>query len=91
MITYYENYLYAFETSTIDNSVLTEKCLEIEQYLTNIVEAHHLDEDKTNNDPSNLIPLCPNHHQYWHSRYRHLVEDKVYSYIKEWKKKLSMA
>jgi len=36
MITYYENYLYAFETSTIDNSVLTEKCLEIEQYLTNI-------------------------------------------------------
>lgn len=58
---------------------------------SNIVEAHHLDEDKTNNDPSNLIPLCPNHHQYWNSRYRHLVEEIVYSYIKEWKKKLSMA
>jgi predicted nucleic acid-binding Zn ribbon protein len=57
---------------------------------SNIVEAHHLDEDKTNNDPSNLIPLCPNHHQYWHSRFRHLVEEKVYSYINEWKKKLSL-
>ena len=57
----------------------------------NIVEVHHLDEDRTNNDPSNLIPLCPNHHQYWHSRFRHLVENKVYSYIAEWKKTLPMA
>ncbi len=51
-----------------------------------IVDAHHLDEDKTNNDPSNLIPLCPTHHRYWHSRYRHLVEKSVYSYIESWKK-----
>jgi hypothetical protein len=56
-----------------------------------IVTVHHLDEDNKNNDPSNLIPLCPTHHQYWHSRYRHLVQDVVYCYIKEWKEKLSMA
>jgi hypothetical protein len=55
---------------------------------SNIVEVHHLDEDRTHNDPSNLIPLCPTHHQYWHSRYRHLVEEKVYYYINEWKKNL---
>lgn len=56
---------------------------------SNIVEAHHLDENRSNNDPSNLVPLCPTHHQYWHSRYRHLIEEKVYSYIKEWMSNLS--
>ena len=25
-------------------------------------EVHHIDEDPTNNDPLNLLPLCPNHH-----------------------------
>lgn len=50
----------------------------------NIVEVHHLDEDKTNNDPSNLIPLCPTHHQYWHSRFRPVIETDVRSYIEKW-------
>jgi hypothetical protein len=36
MITYYNNYLYAFETDTIDNTALMERCLEVEQYLTDI-------------------------------------------------------
>ena len=53
---------------------------------SNLVEVHHLDENHQNNDPSNLIPLCPTHHQYWHSRFKHLIEDKVLSYIKSWKK-----
>lgn len=52
---------------------------------SNIVEVHHLDSDRNNNDPSNLIPLCPTHHQYWHSKHRHLVENIVYSYIEKWK------
>lgn len=47
-----------------------------------IVEVHHLDGKKTNNNPNNLIPLCPTHHQYWHSRYKSLIEDKVYEYAK---------
>lgn len=25
-------------------------------------QVHHIDEDPSNNDPLNLIPLCPNHH-----------------------------
>jgi hypothetical protein len=52
-----------------------------------IVEVHHLDEDKTNNTPENLVPLCPTHHQYLHSRFKHLVIDKVREYITAWKNK----
>ena len=50
-----------------------------------IVEVHHLDHNKSNNIPSNLIPLCPTHHKYWHSRYRNLIEKKVIDYVKEFK------
>lgn len=51
-----------------------------------LVEVHHLDRNKENNHPSNLIPLCPTHHQYWHSRYRNIIEKTVLDYIQEWKK-----
>jgi hypothetical protein len=50
----------------------------------NIVEVHHLDENSSNNKPENLIPLCPTHHQYWHSRHKHLIEDIVMEYINNW-------
>ena len=53
----------------------------------NIVEVHHLDGNNANNDAANLIPMCSTHHQYWHSRYKNLVEDKVLDYIKNWLKK----
>lgn len=43
----------------------------------NIVEVHHYDENRNNNSPKNLIPLCPTHHQYLHSKFKHLVCDKV--------------
>lgn len=46
-----------------------------------IVEVHHLNENPNDNQPMNLIPLCPTHHQYWHSRYKHLVYGKVMQYI----------
>ena len=55
----------------------------------NIVAAHHLDENHQNNAPENLIPLCPTHHQYWHSKFRHLVEPTVREYIANWKKNYS--
>lgn len=51
-----------------------------------IVEVHHMDEDRTNNSPDNLIPLCPTHHQYWHSKHRHLVEGKIFEYLANWRK-----
>ena len=49
---------------------------------TNIVEVHHIDESKENNKPENLIPLCPTHHQYFHSRFKHEVKDKILNYQK---------
>lgn len=46
-----------------------------------IVEIHHMDEDHSNNEPSNLVPLCPTHHRYWHSKLRHKIEHQVMQYI----------
>lgn len=46
-----------------------------------IVEVHHLDGNRQNNDPLNLVPLCPNHHQVWHSNHRLLIEEEVLSYV----------
>lgn len=53
----------------------------------NIVEVHHLDENSTNNNPDNLIPLCPTHHQYWHSKFKHIVEATILNYIANWKER----
>lgn len=49
-----------------------------------IIEVHHNDCDKLNNDPKNLIPLCPNHHKMFHSRYRNLVSPLIEEYIKNY-------
>ena len=38
-----------------------------------IVEVHHLDENHNNNDISNLVPLCPNHHKMFHTK-KHRAE-----------------
>jgi hypothetical protein len=62
-----------------------KKCVICAEQL--IVEVHHLDENHENNVPSNLIPLCPTHHQYWHSRYKNMVEPQVLAYLQAWKQK----
>ncbi len=49
-----------------------------------IVSVHHLNEDHSDNRPENLIPLCPTHHQYFHSRYRYEVEPIIQSYLEDW-------
>lgn len=51
---------------------------------SNIVEVHHLNGQHDDNRPENLIPLCPTHHQYWHSKYKSLVYDRVMQYIETW-------
>ncbi len=48
-----------------------------------IVSVHHIDENHSNNDPKNLVPLCPTHHQYVHSRYRNEVQPIIDKYVKE--------
>ena len=55
-----------------------KQCIVCEEY--NIVEVHHFDNNHENDEPSNLIPLCPTHHKYIHSRHKILIKDKVNDY-----------
>ena len=48
----------------------------------NIVAVHHVNENHMDNRPENLVPLCPTHHQYMHSRHKVLIENVVEEYIK---------
>jgi hypothetical protein len=50
-----------------------------------VVEVHHMDENRENNQIDNLVPLCPTHHRYWHSRHRHIIADVVYGYVSQFK------
>jgi predicted HNH restriction endonuclease len=45
-----------------------------------IVSVHHYDENHNNNSIENLIPLCPTHHQYIHSKYKDEILNKVDEY-----------
>ena len=47
----------------------------------NIVAVHHYDHNHSNNDPANLVPLCPTHHQYVHSGFKNLVKEKIDLYV----------
>lgn len=42
-----------------------------------MVEVHHYDENNQNNSPENLVPICPTHHQYVHSRYKNEVQGQI--------------
>lgn len=70
---------------TIAFNYHARKCVVCDE--VRILDVHHLDENRANDNPSNLIPLCPTHHRYWHSRYKHLVEKQVLDYIEDWKNK----
>lgn len=50
-----------------------------------IVAVHHNDHNHYNNDPQNLIPMCPTHHQYVHSRWKNEVQPIIDKYIQQWK------
>lgn len=45
-----------------------------------IIAVHHYDNNHNNNEISNLIPLCPTHHCYIHSKYKDEIIDKVEEY-----------
>lgn len=46
-----------------------------------IVAVHHINEDHHDNRVENLVPLCPTHHQYVHSRYREEIQPIIDQYI----------
>ena len=52
----------------------------------NILDAHHIDRNKQNNVPENLVPLCPTHHRYCHSKFRKIVDEKIDKYLKRYRK-----
>ena len=54
-----------------------------------IVEVHHFDGNKKNNSLNNLIPICPTHHKYFHSKFRSEVEDKINLYKENFDKNLN--
>jgi hypothetical protein len=45
-----------------------------------MLDVHHFDNNKFNNEPNNLIPICATHHNYLHSKYRDEVIGKVIEY-----------
>lgn len=47
----------------------------------NMIAVHHLDENRDNKEPCNLCPLCLTHHGYMHSKFQHLIEDKVHMFV----------
>lgn len=50
-----------------------------------IVAVHHYDENHNNNDPKNLIPLCPTCHSCYHSKqFIDTVKPKIDSYVKKY-------
>lgn len=55
-----------------------------------IVAVHHYDENHENNSIDNLIPLCPTHHVYIHSKYKYEIIEKVEEFRKTVTKQLSL-
>lgn len=78
--TYFRTGLNASNYKTICFSNHKKECIICKE--NKIVAVHHYDENHENNKPENLVPMCPNHHFYYHSRYRHLVIKKIDKYVK---------
>jgi hypothetical protein len=54
----------------VSRQVMTEAghCCIVQQCNEHIVEIHHIDENRENNDPSNLAVLCDKHHKLAHNK-----------------------
>lgn len=46
-----------------------------------ILAVHHLNGNHSDNRPENLVPLCPTHHQYIHSKYKHEVQPFIDKFL----------
>jgi len=61
-----------------------ERCVACGYDFMPILEVHHIDRDKTNNNPANLEVLCPNCHRKKHLAYQTTLDsDFVASLVKE--------
>ena len=59
---------------------MTKKCSIKDCRFSLTVDLHHIDKDKNNNNVSNLIGLCPSHHQLIH-RYGYKLEQAEDTWI----------
>lgn len=51
---------------------------------SNVVAAHHVDFNHKNDDPKNLVPLCPTHHCYVHTNaYKDEIQVIIEKYLAE--------
>lgn len=48
-----------------------------------IVAAHHVNKNHSDDRPENLVPLCPTHHQYVHSKYAEEIQPIIDAYLSE--------
>lgn len=55
-----------------------------------ILDVHHFDGDKFNNEPENLIPICATHHNYLHSKYKDEIIGKVIEYKNNFVKNIKL-
>lgn len=46
-----------------------------------VVDIHHIDGNRDNNEIGNLVPLCPTHHRYAHSKYKNLIECDIEKFV----------
>ncbi len=46
-----------------------------------ILAVHHINENHNDNRPENLVPLCPTHHQYVHSKYKKEVQPYIDKFL----------
>lgn len=53
-----------------------------------VLDVHHFDENKFNNEPENLIPICATHHNYLHSEYKDEIINKVIKYRNDFKSRM---
>ena len=49
-----------------------------------IIAVHHYNHNHEDNRPENLIPICPTHHAYVHSRYAAEVLPLIEEYRENW-------
>jgi len=56
-----------------------KKCIICDE--RNIVAVHHFNGNHSDNAPGNLVPLCPTHHTYVHSKFKGLVQEQINNYV----------
>jgi hypothetical protein len=51
-----------------------------------VIDVHHLNYDELDHNEENIVPLCPTHHRYIHSRQPEETLAKIAKYLEEWRK-----